>query len=114
MLENLWREEIFYWPAVTMAEADFQDLTSKPEPSEEFLNDWLVRCCEIVDKYRPKVVYFDWWIHHSAVKPYLKKFAAYYYNRAARGGVMRSLIINMMLLCSGVLCLMWSGGSLRT
>ena len=76
----------FYWPAVTMAEADFQDLTSKPEPSEEFLNDWLVRCCEIVDKYRPKVVYFDWWIHHSAVKPYLKKFAAYYYNRAARWG----------------------------
>ncbi|HPF88934.1 MAG TPA: alpha-L-fucosidase, partial [Candidatus Limiplasma sp.] len=30
--------------------------------------------------------YFDWWIQHSAVRPYLKKFAAYYYNRAAEWG----------------------------
>ncbi len=55
-------------------------------PSEEFLQDWLVRTCEIVDRYRPKIVYFDWWIQHSAVKPYLMKFAAYYYNRAAEWG----------------------------
>jgi len=32
------------------------------------------------------VFYFDWWIHHSAFKPYLKKFAAYYYNRMAEWG----------------------------
>lgn len=70
----------FYWPA--MLEPDHQDLFSA-DPSEEFLQDWLLRTCEIVDQYRPKIVYFDWWIHHNAVKPYLKKFAAYYYNRAA-------------------------------
>lgn len=70
----------FYWPS--MPEADHQDIFSQPTPSQEYLEDWLERCCEIVDKYRPKLVYFDWWIHHSAVKPYLKKFAAYYYNRA--------------------------------
>lgn len=70
----------FYWPA--MPEPDHQDLFSSPL-SQEFLDDWLLRTCEIVDQYRPKIVYFDWWIHHSAVKPYLKKFAAYYYNRAA-------------------------------
>lgn len=69
----------FYWPA--MPEPDHHDLFS-PSPSQEFLEDWLVRTCEIVDRYRPKIVYFDWWIQHSAVKPYLKKFAAYYYNRA--------------------------------
>jgi alpha-L-fucosidase len=74
----------FYWPA--MPEPDHHDLFSRPEPSEEFLQDWLVRCCEIVDRYRPKVVYFDWWIQHSAVRPYLRKFAAYYYNRAAEWG----------------------------
>lgn len=51
-------------------------------PTEEFLQDWLVRNCEFVDKYQPSVVYFDWWIHNKAFKPYLKKFAAYYYNRA--------------------------------
>lgn len=74
----------FYWPA--MPEPNHQDLFSKPEPSEEYLQDWLVRTCEIVDRYRPKVVYFDWWIQHSAVRPYLRKFAAYYYNRAAEWG----------------------------
>lgn len=70
----------FYWPA--MPEPDHHDLFSEPAPSQEFLEDWLLRTCEIVDRYRPRLVYFDWWIQHSAVKPYLKKFAAYYYNRA--------------------------------
>ena len=75
----------FYWPA--MPEANHHDLYSEPTPTEEFLQDWLVRCCELVDKYQPKLVYFDWWIQHHSVKPYLKKFAAYYYNRAAEWGV---------------------------
>lgn len=73
-----------YWPA--MLSAELHDIFSKPEPSEEYLQDWLVRTCEIVDNYRPKIVYFDWWIQHSAFKPYLKKFAAYYYNRAHEWG----------------------------
>lgn len=73
----------FYWAA--MPEPNHQDLFS-PSPSQEFMEDWLARCCEIVDKYHPKLVYFDWWIQHSALKPYLKKFAAYYYNRAVQWG----------------------------
>ncbi|MCH5210822.1 MAG: alpha-L-fucosidase [Oscillospiraceae bacterium] len=80
----------FYWPS--MKEPQHHDLFSEPTPSEEYLNDWLCRCCEIVDKYRPKIVYFDWWIQHSAVKPYLKKFAAYYYNRAEEWG--EGVVIN--------------------
>lgn len=80
----------FYWPS--MPEPDHQDLFSEPAPTEEYLNDWLCRCCEIVDKYRPKIIYFDWWIQHSAVKPYLKKFAAYYYNRAEEWG--EGVVIN--------------------
>lgn len=74
----------FYWPA--MPEQDHHDLYSKPEPTEEFLQDWLVRTCEIIDRYRPKILYFDWWIQHSACKPWLKKLAAYYYNRAHEWG----------------------------
>ncbi|MCR5032302.1 MAG: alpha-L-fucosidase, partial [Lachnospiraceae bacterium] len=61
-------------------------------PTDEFLEDWLCRCCEIVDKYRPKIVYFDWWIQHSSVKKYLRKFAAYYYNRAVEWG--EGVVIN--------------------
>lgn len=55
-------------------------------PSQEFLRDWLARTCELIDKYQPKVLYFDWWIHNDAFKPYLKKLAAYYYNRAEEWG----------------------------
>jgi len=80
----------FYWPA--MPEPDHHDLYSKPMPTEEYLQDWLVRTCEIIDRYRPCILYFDWWIQHSACKPYLKKLAAYYYNRAAEWGV--EVVIN--------------------
>lgn len=73
----------FYWPS--MPEPDNQDLYS-PAPTQEFLEDWLIRTCEIVHKYQPRILYFDWWIQHSAFKPYLKKFAAYYYNRAQAWG----------------------------
>jgi len=80
----------FYWPA--MPEPNHQDLYSKPAPSREYMEDWLCRCCEIVDQYHPKIVYFDWWIQHSAAREYLKKFAAYYYNRAAEWG--EEVVIN--------------------
>lgn len=80
----------FYWAA--QKEPAFQDLFSEPAPSQEYLEDWLLRCCELVDRYRPKVFYFDWWIQHSAVRPYLKKFAAYYYNRADAWG--EEVVIN--------------------
>lgn len=69
----------YEWPA--MPEQNHHDLFSEPTPTEEFLTDWLLRCCELVDRYHPRIVYFDWWIQHSAVKPYLKRFAAYYFNR---------------------------------
>lgn len=85
------KEGDFYWPA--MEEKNHHDLFSEPTPSKEFLEDWLVRCCELVDSYRPKIVYFDWWIQHNSVKPYLKKFAAFYYNRAIEWGV-EGVVIN--------------------
>ena len=53
---------------------------------EEYLEDWLCRTCELIDRYQPKILYFDWWIHNRTFKPYLKKLAAYYYNRAAEWG----------------------------
>lgn len=75
----------FYWPS--MPEGHPDDIFSEPAPTEEFLQDWLVRTCEIIDQYRPRILYFDWWIQHFSVKPYLKKVAAYYYNRAAEWGI---------------------------
>ena len=69
------------------APADWGDPKQGDPPTAEFLEDWLLRTCEIVDKYRPQVVWFDWWIEHYSFVPYLQKFAAYYYNRAAEWGL---------------------------
>ncbi|HZO91256.1 MAG TPA: alpha-L-fucosidase [Chthonomonadaceae bacterium] len=62
------------------------------QPNQAFLDDWLARTCELVDKYQPQLVWFDWWIEQPAFKPYLQKFAAYYYNRGAQWG--RGVAIN--------------------
>ena len=51
------------------------------QPHDEYLQDWLARTCELVDKYQPQLVWFDWWIEEPVFEPYLRKFAAYYYNR---------------------------------
>lgn len=74
----------FYWPA--MPEPDPEDLFSEPYPNEEFLNDWLARTVEIIVKYEPALLYFDWWIQHEAFKPYLKKLMAFYYNMGKKWG----------------------------
>jgi alpha-L-fucosidase len=50
-------------------------------PSPEFMNDWLLRCTELADKYHPQLFWFDWWIGQPAMDPYRKSFAAYYYNK---------------------------------
>ena len=59
-------------------------------PDAAHMDDWLARTAELVDKYKPEVVWFDWWIEQPVFQPYLKRFAAFYYNRGAewnRGGV---------------------------
>jgi alpha-L-fucosidase len=66
-----------YGPAVNKRTAEAQ---AEP-PDKAFLDDWLLRSCEIVDTYRPELLYFDWWICQPVFQPYLKTFAAYYYNR---------------------------------
>lgn len=78
------QEGDFYWPA--MPERNHQDIYSEPAPSREFLEDWMARTCELIDRYRIHELYFDWWIQHTSAKPYLKKIAAYYYNRALEWG----------------------------
>ena len=55
--------------------------THDNQPNEAYLHDWLARTTEIVDKYHPDLVWFDWWIEEPAFAPYLQKFAAFYYNR---------------------------------
>ena len=53
------------------------------QPDQAYLDDWLARTTEIVEKYQPEVLWFDWWIEQPVFQPYLQRFAAYYYNRGA-------------------------------
>ena len=82
----------FYGPAVYLPEFGSEQMGQTTEtpsalgPTEEWLTDWMVRTCELIDRYRPKLLYFDWWIQNHAFKPYLRKIAAYYYNRAEAWG----------------------------
>ena len=83
---------VLYGPAKPEAMPG-DDQTKYPDPSHlekwlapdaAFMDDWLARSTEIVDKYHPDFLYFDWWIGQPAFQPYLKRMAAYYYNEAAR------------------------------
>jgi alpha-L-fucosidase len=89
--ENWW-----FYHGGTLFPSDVQDaryrgLYGRAEPKESvpdtaFLDEWLVRICELVDLHRPQVVWFDWWIEEAFFAPYLQRFAAFYYNRGASWG----------------------------
>ena len=58
---------------------------SNPD-DKEFVDDWLARACEMVDKYQPQLVWFDWCINQQPIRDRLPTFAAFYYNRGAQRG----------------------------
>src|SRR4249920_3578933 len=50
-------------------------------PTEPFLEDWLARTVEMVEHNGAQLIWFDWWIEQDAFRPWLAKFAAWFYNR---------------------------------
>ena len=62
-----------------------------PPQDDQFKDDWLARSCELVDKYKPDVFWFDFGIAPNRDHTYqqnhfaghLKEFAAYYYNQSS-------------------------------
>jgi alpha-L-fucosidase len=72
--------------------AEWRSLDWLPRPDAAFLDDWLSRCKELVDNYKPDLIWFDWWIEQTVFKPYIQNFASFYYNRAEEWG--RGVVIN--------------------
>ena len=70
-------------PPASHTSEQWQSKDWRPRPDAKFLDNWLARCNELVDKYQPQVFWFDWWIEQAVFEPYLQKFATHYYNRAA-------------------------------
>jgi alpha-L-fucosidase len=54
--------------------------------STAWADDWLARSAELVDKYHPDIVFFDWWIGQASIRPNLTRFAAFYYDTSLKYG----------------------------
>ena len=54
--------------------------------SKAWTDDWLARSAEIVQKYHPDIMYFDWWIGQPSIRENLTRFAAFYYNQSLKRG----------------------------
>jgi alpha-L-fucosidase len=81
------RNAEFYGPAHERLNKGNDDLIEDwTYTSSAFLNDWLARSAEIVEKYHPDIMYFDWWIGQPSVRPYLARFAAFYYDESRKLG----------------------------
>jgi alpha-L-fucosidase len=71
-------------PPAEHAEGNQEIFEGRAAPqSPAFLNEWLRRNQELVDKYRPQMVFFDNGVNARALDDVKLRFAAYYYNRAA-------------------------------
>ena len=62
-------------------------LYGRPHPpktpaDEAFMDNWLARTVEFVDKYQPELMWFDFCFNYDEFEPYRRRFAAHYYNRA--------------------------------
>lgn len=88
VLDEKYRD--FYGPAHNIHKINNLHNLLKQEhgitPTKEWLEDWLVNSCELIDKYHPETLFFDWWVMNYAFRPYMKKFLAYYYNRSVEWG----------------------------
>jgi alpha-L-fucosidase len=62
---------------------DSSQLQNWMPPNQAFLNDWMARTSELIDKYKPELIYFDWWTSAPLFEPLMRDTAAYYYNRSA-------------------------------
>ena len=79
------RYAAFYGPAhAGVTDKNHAEWAGHPDPA--YLNDWLARTAEIVTKYHPEVLWFDWWINTKEFEPYLQRLASFYYNDAAKNG----------------------------
>ncbi|MDR2038230.1 MAG: alpha-L-fucosidase [Bacteroidales bacterium] len=81
--------------------SDVQDTTislyGKRLPGEKFYDvawarNWLTHTYELINKYEPELVWFDWTVNDPVLMPYFNKFLAYYYNSAIDWG--KQVVVN--------------------
>ncbi len=73
------------------SDPDYHKLYGMPRKAEEpvsyaFVLDWYARTRELVDKFSPDVLWFDFGWHRDEFEPWRPRVAAYYYNHALAHG----------------------------
>lgn len=67
--------------------ADFYNVADRSDAAcERFLTNWFARNVELIDKYRPDMLWFDNGVDQRYLDPLKLRVAAYYYNRASEWG----------------------------
>jgi alpha-L-fucosidase len=74
--------------------ADFYSPVHPPEEpaSQAFIDNWLGRCKELVNKFEPDLLWFDFGWHWDEFAPYRPVVTSYYYNRALEWG--KEVVLN--------------------
>lgn len=83
--ENSW----FYGEGMKFP-SDVQDTTitlygerlERNQVNERFMQNYLMHTHELIQKYHPQLMWFDWTVNSPGIMPYFNKFMAYYYNTA--------------------------------
>jgi alpha-L-fucosidase len=70
---------------------DYHKLYGVPHPEEApvsyaFILDWYARTRELIDRFSPDVLWFDFGWHRDEFEPWRPRVAAYYYNHALEHG----------------------------
>lgn len=93
--ENAW----FYGEGMKFP-SDVQDTTitlygerlERNQVNEKFMRGYLMHTHELIQKYHPQLMWFDWTVNSPGVMPYFNKFMAYYYNTALDWG--KEVVVN--------------------
>lgn len=95
-LENAW-----FYNGGMLFESDVQDSTlslygfrlpERDKYNEQVGLDLLAHTRELIDKYQPQLIWFDWTVGNEVIRPYFNKFMAYYYNNALDWG--KGVVVN--------------------
>jgi alpha-L-fucosidase len=60
--------------------------------NQESGTDLLKHTYELVDKYQPSLIWFDWTVGNAPIQPYFYKFMSYYYNNSLDWG--QGVVVN--------------------
>ncbi len=90
---NLWQKEGKWTGHYSHVKTNFPDALNDAErailygymPRDLFLDFWLAKLVEVIDNYRPDLIWFDSWLDEIP-ESYRTRYLAYYLNRAEQWG----------------------------